>query len=929
MSRFLVKRATPGAAVPAQATSAETSERHWDRLLKTAVALAHAAGDPEDAIRWALGLIRDYCGWPLGHAFLLEGETGTLASTRVWDTTEQERFAPFIDESEMLRLADGIGMPGRIIATGKPVWISDVQRADNFPRRDAARAAGIRSAAGVPIPSSRGVLGVLEFFSDVPEEYDADLLDFVAHVGSQLGVILDRNRDVRDRRSAEAALKRSEEDLAAAQRLAHIGSWSWDVGDDKVKWSAELHRIYGIVDSAGPVSFEEYISRVHPEDRERVASAVRNTIESLQPLEHEYRIVWPDGRVRWVHAAVEVSLRDGQAARRLSGFCHDITERREAEERRAQAQEELTRHQQMLERVARGERVDVTLDALCRDVEERFPDALCSVLVAVPGESMLRHAAAPSLPLAFRTAIDGLAIAEGSGACGTAAARGEDVVVADALNDRLTHAFIDLAAHHNLRSVWSHPLFSSTGDLLGTFAVYRPVRHKPDQAEIDCVTAAGSIAAVAIERSVAEKALTAAARIDPLTGLANRAAFLNALSYRLSVPDARVAVMFLDLDGFKWINDSIGHPLGDRLLVEVAWRFENALDGHHLLARFGGDEFTVLVEDSTPDDLSSIAETLADAMRAPFLLEGGEFFLSVSIGIATNEYATTAYELVRDADTAMYAAKSRGRARHVVFDEALRDRALERVTTETELRRALDRDELVMNYQPIIRLADGRTTGVESLVRWQHPTRGLLSPDRFIPLAEENGLIIALGERVLEHVLQDMAAYSLEHDLNVAVNVSALQLGDPDFCSLVGHALECHGFSPSRLLLEVTETGLMQQVEVARASLQAIVDLGVRVLIDDFGTGYSSLARLAELPVYGVKIDRGFSADVGRNDNADKVLAAIAGIARAMDLAVVVEGIETPEAAARVRALGCDYAQGFHFARPTAMDDLVVQASIA
>jgi diguanylate cyclase (GGDEF)-like protein len=607
---------------------------------------------------------------------------------------------------------------------------------------------------------------------------------------------------------------------------------------------------------------------------------------------------------------------------RLGGFCHDITQWREAEDDRRQAQDELESHRQALERIARGERVEITLDLLCREIEQRFPGAHCSILTATAGEHVLRHAAAPSLAMTFRKAIDGLSIGEGVGACGTAAARGEEVVVSDVLHDDLTADFVELAKVHELRSVWSHPLFSAAGQLIGTFAVYRSDVHTPPPEERRAVSAAGSIAAVALERAMAEKALTAAARIDPLTGLANRATFLSELAFRLSIPDTRTAVLFLDLDGFKWINDSLGHPMGDWVLVEVAWRFEAALQGQHLLARFGGDEFSVLVIDVDDEQLHDIATTLTDAMTAPFTIESSEFFLSVSIGIATNEFASSADDMVRDADSAMYDAKTRGRSRHAVFDSVMRERALERVTTESELRRALQRDEFVMHYQPIIRLSDGWPTGLESLVRWQHPTRGLLLPDRFVPLAEENRLIVAIGQRVVERVLAETARATFDHEVHVGVNVSVVELSDPTFIEALADALKRHGFPPERLFVEVTETAVMREFDIALTNVKQLAALGVRVLIDDFGTGYSSLARLRDLPVAGVKIDKGFSAQLGADDETDRTLAAVADLAHAMQLQVVVEGIETPAAAERARELGCDYGQGFHYARPAALEQL-------
>ena len=903
-------------------TEPETPER-LPQLLKSALDLARVSDDLEAALRIALDLVGEYAALPLGHAVLVDDVNGTLTSTGVWHCREPERFAEFIERSEALVLAVGEGLPGRVVESRRSVWVPDVREDEGFVRRDAALASGIHTAVAAPVVSGRRLIGVVEFFATEVIERDEHVAAVIDSVASLLGATADRLHDAAERTQAEEELRRSERNLAEAQRLAHIGSWSWDVGSDYVVWSAELHRIYGVEGGGGPVSFDDYIGRVHPADRERVADAVRGAVTTLEPFEHDYRVVWPDGQVRWVHAAGEVTAQDDGKAQRLGGFCHDVTQQRHADDRRRLAQEALVSHRQILERIARGERIAATLDALCRDVEERSPGARCSILTVGSTAAVLRHAAAPSLPSSFRDAIDGLPIDDNAGACGRAASRRQDVIVVDTLADTLTAGFVTLAEDHGLRAVWSHPLISAGGELLGTFAVYREHPHTPDPDERDAVAAAGSIAALAIERAASEAALTAAARRDPLTGLPNRSTFLDELTYRLSMPGRRTSVLFCDLDRFKWINDSLGHTAGDRVLVDVAWRLERALDAEHLLARFGGDEFTVLVEDADAKTLEEVAQKLVSAMDAPFLLEGGEFFLSVSIGIATKEEeGADAVDLVRDADAAMYAAKDRGRGRHALFDRALRERAVARVTTETDLRRGLERDEFVMHYQPIVDMRTGRWAGVEALVRWHHPTRGIVGPDDFVPLAEETGLINPLGQLILGHVLADTASRSDDGLGYVAVNMSPVQLADPFIVRDLATALERQGFDPSRLVIELTESAVMQQLDTALAAVTAMVELGVVVLIDDFGTGYSSIARLQELPVTGVKIDRSFSARLGEVDSADRLIAAIADLAHAIDLTVVAEGIETDVAAKRAADLGCDFGQGYLFARPAPIDEL-------
>ncbi len=381
--------------------------------------------------------------------------------------------------------------------------------------------------------------------------------------------------------------------------------------------------------------------------------------------------------------------------------------------------------------------------------------------------------------------------------------------------------------------------------------------------------------------------------------------------------------MFFDLDHFKWINDSLGHPVGDRVLVQVAARLRRLVDEGHLVARFGGDEFTLLIDDATRATGVAVARQIESMLAHPFVLDGGEFFLSASIGLALNDHPTDAHGLVRDADAAMYAAKERGRARHAMFDEGLRERALTRLTLEAELRRALASDEFVMHYQPILDLRSRQWAGVEALVRWHHPERGTISPDQFIPLAEETGLIVALGLRILDKVVTEAAGWaSPGSDLYFAANASVVQLSDPAFAFDVAALLARWRLRPDRLVLEVTESAVMQQLATAQAALKRITALGVRVVIDDFGTGYSSLARLGELPVTGIKIDKRFTKALGSEARTEKVVGAITDLAHAQDLQVVAEGLETETARAKAAERGCDFGQGYHLARPMPADQL-------
>lgn len=579
---------------------------------------------------------------------------------------------------------------------------------------------------------------------------------------------------------------------------------------------------------------------------------------------------------------------------------------------------ELAHQRSVLTRIARGEPLVGTLEMLCTRVEARYPGTHCSVLLLDRATGVLRHAASPTLPAEFSKQIDGLPVGEGMGACGTAAARGHDVVISDALNDPFTAAFADLAGRYSLLSVWSHPLQRAGGEILGTFAVYREQLHEPDEAEIRFVTTIGDLAAMAIDRDQSQRALQAAANFDALTGLPNRARFLELVNAELSIPDHGVTVMMVEIDRFQQINHSVGHISGDKLLVGVGERLCRAVGEVGMVARFAGDTFVLMVVNLDLHGLRELSARVTEEIQKPFHVDGVELLLTATVGIAASERSSDAYALVRDADAAVQAARAVGPGHLQMYDRDLRAKQVERLRTESELRRAIDGDELVVYYQPILDVQRGAWSGVEALVRWQHPERGLLGPDQFIPIAEETGLIVPLGKHVLEVACMQARAWEAKlPQIHIAVNASVVQLAHPTIASEIKDLVQSFGLRPRTVVIEVTESALMEELDTARSVLDQLDAFGTRILIDDFGTGYSSLARLGELPISGLKIDRRFVRGLGHDPTVTPIIRAIADLARAHGLAVVVEGIEDGQALAGVRELGCESAQGFHLGRPT------------
>jgi diguanylate cyclase (GGDEF)-like protein len=414
---------------------------------------------------------------------------------------------------------------------------------------------------------------------------------------------------------------------------------------------------------------------------------------------------------------------------------------------------------------------------------------------------------------------------------------------------------------------------------------------------------------------------------DVLTGLPQRPVLVEALGEAMDAAlstGTNVAVMLLGLDHFKLVNDSFGHDSGDLMLRLVTQRLQSFVNPGDLLARFGGDVFALLVN-AVPSEAEAlnVADRISTAMAAPYQLDGDEVFVTLSVGIALSggtESVATPETMLRDADAALHRAKERGRARSEMFVEDYRATAVHRLRTANDLHRALTEHEFRVVYQPEIDLRTGHVTGVEALVRWHHPERGLVPPGEFIPLAEQTGLIAGIGAWVLDVALSQAATWAgARYDgasVAVWVNLSARQLGDPGLVELVADALKRHRVEPSQLGLEITESALLEDAEGAVTALSSLRELGVRLAVDDFGTGYSSLSYLKRLPVDAVKIDRSFVDGLAVDGDDSAIVAAVAGMARALRLTTIAEGVENLDQLHALRRLGCDLAQGYFFTTP-------------
>ncbi len=433
------------------------------------------------------------------------------------------------------------------------------------------------------------------------------------------------------------------------------------------------------------------------------------------------------------------------------------------------------------------------------------------------------------------------------------------------------------------------------------------------------------------ERKVLEEQLTHQAFHDPLTGLANRALFLDRVAHALSLMSRHrqtLAVLFVDLDGFKNINDSLGHAAGDALLAMIAKRLLTCVRSADTVARLGGDEFAFLIEDATDENsAAAVAERVAEAVRLPAELEGKEVVITASIGIATADPECSATDLLRDADMAMYVAKGRGKARYERFEPGMQARALERLELQGDLRRAAEHHrEFRILYQPIVLLRTGALIGVEALLRWEHPRRGMLSPADFIPMAEETGVIMSIGSWVLREACREARRWregALHgRPISLTVNVSGRQLQHDRMVDDVREALRESGMDPRDLVLEITESVLMQEDDVMVERLAALKELGVRLAIDDFGTGYSSLGYLQRFPIDILKIDKAFIDEVGHDGIEPALVRAIIALGGSLQLETIAEGVELQQQSRGLQELGCEMGQGFYFGKPARASEI-------
>ncbi len=579
----------------------------------------------------------------------------------------------------------------------------------------------------------------------------------------------------------------------------------------------------------------------------------------------------------------------------------------------------------VLEAVATDMPLREVMRFICARAELIFPEVVVSIL-AVDEHGQLRPLAAPSLPDSYSKAIDGVQIGPVAGSCGTAAYRGEAVTVRDIETDPLWADYKALILPLGLNACWSSPIMRRDGSVAGTFAFYFHEKRGPSIWHERVVAACVQLCVLALERHDAQERIRRLAYFDTLTGLPNRTMLQREMRSAFSqAPEQPRAFIFLDLDRFKDVNDTMGHSLGDALLVEVAGRLKQQVGPDDIVCRHGGDEFVIVLSNGTGVAAAKMAEGIEAALLNPPLIPALSLPITTSIGISLYPRDGRDTEtLLKNADTAMYQAKAEGRARYRFFAAEMMAAAQERLMLGAALREALAADCLRLFYQPQVSAFDGRLIGVEALARWRHPVLGDISPARFIPLAEESGQILDIGEWALNEACRQLRAWDdagVEVP-SVSVNVSPLHFRTTGLLGTVKDALKRHGLTPERLALEITEGVVMDDCSTSNQNAQALSCLGVRLSMDDFGTGYSSLSHLARLPVDELKVDRCFVQGIEESDSARSLATAVIRIGHSLGLKVVAEGVETDAQRRFLQALDCDTLQGFLFSKALPPDEL-------
>lgn len=670
----------------------------------------------------------------------------------------------------------------------------------------------------------------------------------------------------------ERQIRTSEQQLARAQKIAHLGSWEWDIVSDKMIWSDELYHIFGIEPETTPASFKEFMKRIQPEAREEVKRVIRNSVKNRQPfISHYSSIVRPDGSIRTIYCNGEVTLDDAGKPVLVIGTSHDVTERRQMEEER--------------DRLAMI--VESSNDAI-------FSISLDDVITSWNrgAENIFGYTASEIIGSHIFTLIPAYRYGERAQIL-QKILKGEQIQHFETTRIRKDGTQIYV-------SITTSPLLNANGKTIGNSVIARDVT----------------------ERRKMEEIIKHQAHHDTLTDLPNRHLFMDFISLELAQArrnGTKLALLFLDLDGFKLINDTLGHSCGDRLLQEVAQRLRACIRESDTVARLGGDEFIVMMPDlSQTDDVGIVLKKILGLFETPFMLDDVAVDSTTSIGVCMfPDDGDSGEELMKKADIAMYDAKATGRNSYQFYNAEINARTIKRQKMEGFLRQAVGRDELDLLFQPLVCSDTRAIIGAEALLRWRHPEQGLLVPDEFLAIAEDSGFIVPIGEWVIHHACDQAQAWNKKgYPLSVSVNLSNRQFHQPNLIEKTARILAETGLKPHHLEFDVTEKTIMDDIDFSLRSMQALTEMGVTLAIDNFGCGLSSLHWIKKMHTHRVKIDKSFISNMLSEPDDLAVVNAVVAMSHNLKMEVVANGVETKEQLSVIQQSGCDHLQGYVISEP-------------
>ncbi len=793
------------------------------------------------------------------------------------------------------------------------------------PWHAAAKRDGFHSFASFPFRRGGTAIGTLNLYAAETDFFDQALIELLEEMANDISFAIENHERERARAQIEAALAHSETLKTAILGSALDCIVTMDHEGRILDFNPAAEKTFGHTSAevVGRILSEVIVPpelRAH-HDR-GLAEYVRTRNGRILNRRIEQKAMHADGHLIPIELTV-VSI-DAGPTPIFTAFLRDISERTRNDALQAG-------QHRILSMVATGMALPDIIDELTSFVETQATPALCSAMLLEAGSDILRGAAIDTLPADYKAFCDEVPLGFQGSSCALAASRGEAVIIADTLADTLTagHAAHALAARNGIRAIASWPIPGKHRKVLGTFALHYPQPGAPSDRDRQLLDIATNLASIAIENRESDERIRFLAHYDGLTSLPNRFLFKEFLEHAIHAllrNQSRFAVFFVDLDRFKNINDTFGHDAGDRVLKEIARRLSGALRKCDTVARMGGDEFYVLIED-LPEEryVGEVAQKLLLEASRPFFVDHQECQLTASIGIVVcPDDGVDAQTLLKNADIAMYRAKNLGKNAFQFYADSKDTHSAERMGLEARLRRAIAQNEFVLHYQPKVDLQTGAITGLEALVRWQHPEQGLLAPIHFIGMAEETSLIVPLGRQILEIAFRDALQLQARfaQPLRIAVNLSARQLDDVHFMDDIKRLMAAPRPQPMLLDLEITESMVMPDPEQAVRIMTELQSMGIRLVIDDFGTGYSSLAYLKRFPVHSLKIDRSFVQDIPDDPNDTAITQAVIAMGHSLGLRVIAEGVENEQQMNALKAFGCDEFQGYYFSRPIGLEAL-------